>query len=293
MHQVSQPHNPSALFCTPKELSGVEGLNTLGPIDVTKLKQLNDLANYASFNSFGKTAATTCSSNEQQAMLQQAMLQQYLLLQHQAALQASGLFSPSFAKTMDPKVSQYKPDLTALHKPSPTNTPSQKITKRKRPDENDSMNAQQETKKSATCEVIKPVQKEESEASPPKKEFRVKGRVYIVQNERKKWDGRQWRRLCIVDNCSCAARGATLYCVNHGKKIFNVNVKHYRRSNIPSGFECLIKEPKVTKSNAAKAVKQLPLPSLKPTAVLADYANEGTPSDLMQILAQAAMTKLI
>mmetsp|Transcript_6942 Transcript_6942/g.19535 ORF Transcript_6942/g.19535 Transcript_6942/m.19535 type:complete len:290 (-) Transcript_6942:323-1192(-) len=51
----------------------------------------------------------------------------------------------------------------------------------------------------------------------PRKETRVKGAVYKIGEERKKWDGRQWRRLCIVEDCCSAARGATDFCIVHGR----------------------------------------------------------------------------
>ncbi|CAK9019300.1 tRNA-specific adenosine deaminase 1, partial [Durusdinium trenchii] len=54
-------------------------------------------------------------------------------------------------------------------------------------------------------------------AHTPKKDQRQKGVVYIIHGESKRWDGRQWRRLCVVENCHSAARGATDFCICHGK----------------------------------------------------------------------------
>mmetsp|Transcript_9700 Transcript_9700/g.17070 ORF Transcript_9700/g.17070 Transcript_9700/m.17070 type:complete len:361 (-) Transcript_9700:79-1161(-) len=51
----------------------------------------------------------------------------------------------------------------------------------------------------------------------PRKELRQKGTVYQINDERKKWDGRQWRRLCVVEGCCSAARGATDFCIVHGR----------------------------------------------------------------------------
>lgn len=51
----------------------------------------------------------------------------------------------------------------------------------------------------------------------PKKELRVKSAVYITKKFSKRWDGRQWRRLCIVAACHSAARGSTDFCISHGK----------------------------------------------------------------------------
>lgn len=53
--------------------------------------------------------------------------------------------------------------------------------------------------------------------SIPKRQFRVKGQIYVVNKIRKKWDGRQWRRLCQYKNCDHAARGSITYCVSHYK----------------------------------------------------------------------------
>ncbi|GBG25590.1 tRNA-specific adenosine deaminase 1 [Hondaea fermentalgiana] len=54
-------------------------------------------------------------------------------------------------------------------------------------------------------------------ASIPKKEHRVKGVVYVIAGEAKRWDGRQWRRLCIVHDCHSAARGSGDLCIAHSK----------------------------------------------------------------------------
>lgn len=51
----------------------------------------------------------------------------------------------------------------------------------------------------------------------PEKEQRIKGAVYQIGDERKKWDGRQWRRLCIVVDCCSAARGSADFCIVHGR----------------------------------------------------------------------------
>ena len=53
--------------------------------------------------------------------------------------------------------------------------------------------------------------------SIPKRQFRVKGQIYVVNKIRKKWDGRQWRRLCQYKNCDHAARGSITFCVSHYK----------------------------------------------------------------------------
>lgn len=50
------------------------------------------------------------------------------------------------------------------------------------------------------------------------KQQRLKGVIYVVDGVRKKWDGRQWRRLCtIASGCSAASRGTTPFCVAHGR----------------------------------------------------------------------------
>lgn len=56
-------------------------------------------------------------------------------------------------------------------------------------------------------------------ASLPPKATRQHGYVYIVEStgETKKWDGRQWRRLCVVEQCHSAARGAGDFCISHSK----------------------------------------------------------------------------
>jgi hypothetical protein len=54
-------------------------------------------------------------------------------------------------------------------------------------------------------------------ADAPSKDLRVKGAVYVVGDERKKWDGRQWRRVCAVEGCCSAARGTTEFCIVHGR----------------------------------------------------------------------------
>lgn len=54
-------------------------------------------------------------------------------------------------------------------------------------------------------------------AEIPKKENRVKGVVYVVNGDAKRWDGRQWRRLCIVHDCHSAARGSGDLCIAHSK----------------------------------------------------------------------------
>jgi hypothetical protein len=54
-------------------------------------------------------------------------------------------------------------------------------------------------------------------ADAPSKDLRIKGAVYVVGDERKKWDGRQWRRVCAVEGCCSAARGTTEFCIVHGR----------------------------------------------------------------------------
>jgi len=51
----------------------------------------------------------------------------------------------------------------------------------------------------------------------PKKDQRIKGVVYCINGESKRWDGRQWRRLCVVESCHSAARGAGDLCIAHSK----------------------------------------------------------------------------
>ncbi len=49
----------------------------------------------------------------------------------------------------------------------------------------------------------------------PDKSLRVVGGIYMIAGERKKWDGRQWRRICCASNCGAASRGTEKYCAVH------------------------------------------------------------------------------
>jgi hypothetical protein len=49
----------------------------------------------------------------------------------------------------------------------------------------------------------------------PDKSLRVVGGIYMIAGERKKWDGRQWRRICCAGMCSAASRGTEKYCAAH------------------------------------------------------------------------------
>jgi hypothetical protein len=49
----------------------------------------------------------------------------------------------------------------------------------------------------------------------PDKSLRVVGGIYMIAGERKKWDGRQWRRVCCAGNCGAASRGTDKYCTVH------------------------------------------------------------------------------
>jgi hypothetical protein len=49
------------------------------------------------------------------------------------------------------------------------------------------------------------------------KEVRIKGAVYVFGNERKKWDGRQWRLVCSVEGCTAATRSMANFCIAHGR----------------------------------------------------------------------------
>jgi hypothetical protein len=49
----------------------------------------------------------------------------------------------------------------------------------------------------------------------PDKSLRVVGGIYMIAGERKKWDGRQWRRVCCAGNCGAASRGTDKYCTLH------------------------------------------------------------------------------
>jgi hypothetical protein len=49
----------------------------------------------------------------------------------------------------------------------------------------------------------------------PEKSVRVVGGIYVIAGERKKWDGRQWRRICCEGICSAASRGTEKYCAVH------------------------------------------------------------------------------
>jgi hypothetical protein len=51
----------------------------------------------------------------------------------------------------------------------------------------------------------------------PTKEVRIKGTIYVIGGERKKWDGRQWRLVCCVDGCTAATRSTTNFCIAHGR----------------------------------------------------------------------------
>jgi len=53
--------------------------------------------------------------------------------------------------------------------------------------------------------------------SVPRREERVKGAVYCINGDNRRWDGRQWRRLCVVEDCHSAARGSGDLCVAHSK----------------------------------------------------------------------------
>jgi hypothetical protein len=53
------------------------------------------------------------------------------------------------------------------------------------------------------------------EGATPDKNMRVAGGIYLIAGERKKWDGRQWRRVCCAGNCCAASRGTGKYCTVH------------------------------------------------------------------------------
>ena len=53
------------------------------------------------------------------------------------------------------------------------------------------------------------------EGATPDKNMRVAGGIYLIAGERKKWDGRQWRRVCCAGNCCAASRGTDKYCTVH------------------------------------------------------------------------------
>jgi hypothetical protein len=53
----------------------------------------------------------------------------------------------------------------------------------------------------------------------------------VVDGVRKKWDGRQWRRLCTIPSgCSAASRGTSPFCVAHGRVR---ECKHPDCTNLP------------------------------------------------------------
>jgi hypothetical protein len=49
----------------------------------------------------------------------------------------------------------------------------------------------------------------------PNKNMRVVRGIYLIAGGRKKWDGRQWRRVCCAGNSSAASRGTDKYCTVH------------------------------------------------------------------------------
>jgi hypothetical protein len=52
----------------------------------------------------------------------------------------------------------------------------------------------------------------------PDKNCRIVGRIYLLDGERKKWDGRQWRRVCCAGKCTAASRGTDKFCIVHGRQ---------------------------------------------------------------------------
>jgi hypothetical protein len=54
--------------------------------------------------------------------------------------------------------------------------------------------------------------------SMPDKNCRIVGRIYLLDGERKKWDGRQWRRVCCAGKCTAAQRGTDKFCIVHGRQ---------------------------------------------------------------------------
>ena len=54
--------------------------------------------------------------------------------------------------------------------------------------------------------------------SMPDKSNRIVGRIYLLDGERKKWDGRQWRRVCCAGKCTAASRGTDKFCIVHGRQ---------------------------------------------------------------------------
>lgn len=260
-------------------------------------KQVKQLLNFAALAPPTKGDKMNSSVSDQQQLLNQVLLQQCLLLQ-QSGIHPSFLFNPFMNGVVAPFKSVQQGEVKA-DKVAGAGIRGESL---KRKLGSTGVESRAKFVKTNSCGEVKSVNTALEAGAPPKKEYRVKGRVYIVQNERKKWDGRQWRRLCVAEDCSCAARGATLYCVNHGKKKFNVNVKHYRRSNIPSGLEGLVKEPKEKKSAMKKftAVSQpqaqpqlqqqlhTPPPAQLSPALLLQSAQSNV--NLMHVLAQAALS---
>lgn len=45
---------------------------------------------------------------------------------------------------------------------------------------------------------------------------RVKGRIYEVRGERKRWDGHRFSRCCLQTTCKKLAQGGTQFCKRHG-----------------------------------------------------------------------------
>jgi hypothetical protein len=74
----------------------------------------------------------------------------------------------------------------------------------------------------------------------------------VVDGVRKKWDGRQWRRLCTApQGCSAASRGTTPFCVAHGRV---PECKHPDCTNPPmqKSRRCEMHQRKTSKSKKSK-----------------------------------------
>jgi len=50
----------------------------------------------------------------------------------------------------------------------------------------------------------------------PETNKRIKGELYLVKGERKRWDGRRFAKCCQVQWCDKLAQGTTSFCKNHG-----------------------------------------------------------------------------
>lgn len=274
MHQIA----PAAASLVHDE-KALSKLDMVQPNAIACAKQVNQLLNFAALAPNSKCEKLDASMTEQQKLLNQVLFHQYLMLQ-QNGLQGSIMFNPYVNAPVAP--------FTTVQQEPKTEKPVSSNDSLKRKLSHRGVESQSKFAKTESESRVKSVNTALEAGAPPKKEYRMKGRVYIVQNERKKWDGRQWRRLCVAENCSCAARGATLYCVNHGKKKFNVNVKHYRRSNIPSGLEGLVKEPKEKKLSLKKVQAPQQVQPQLPQALFLHSAQSN--ANLMHILAQAALS---